>query len=139
MHLKFFVAGYPAPKGSKKGYVRGGRAILVESSKHAAPWAQAVHWDVRQTLALWGTQGCPVAATPMQVRLHFEMPRVGRIEKRIGVVHDRMPDLDKLVRCVLDALTGLLWKDDGQVWKIEASKAYVDPSYPPGVHIEVEW
>jgi Holliday junction resolvase RusA-like endonuclease len=34
------------------------------------------------------------------------------------------PDLDKLIRAVLDGLTGVAYKDDGQVVKITAVKIY---------------
>jgi Holliday junction resolvase RusA-like endonuclease len=34
------------------------------------------------------------------------------------------PDLDKLIRAVLDGLTGVAYKDDGQVVRITAVKIY---------------
>jgi Holliday junction resolvase RusA-like endonuclease len=34
------------------------------------------------------------------------------------------PDLDKLIRAVLDGLTGVAYKDDGQVVRISAVKIY---------------
>ena len=34
------------------------------------------------------------------------------------------PDLDKLIRAVLDGLTGVAYEDDGQVVQIEAQKLY---------------
>jgi len=136
--VRFFVAGRPAPKGSKRAFVRGGRAVLVESSKQARPWEQQVHWTARDVVE--NTDGLDLLpCSPMKIAMHFEMPRVQRLRKCIGVVHDRKPDLDKLARNVMDALTGVLWADDAQVWSLKASKAYVDPGYPPGVRIEVEW
>ena len=54
-----------------------------------------------------------------------------------GVVVDaawRRPDLDKLQRAVLDALTGVLFSDDGQVVQLAAVKQYGQP----GVHIVAE-
>ncbi len=40
--FSFTVHGRPAPQGSKTGYVRGGRAVLVESSKYLPEWRSAV-------------------------------------------------------------------------------------------------
>jgi Holliday junction resolvase RusA-like endonuclease len=37
------------------------------------------------------------------------------------------PDLDKLVRAVLDALTAVAYRDDGQVTRITATKEYGTP------------
>ncbi len=46
----------------------------------------------------------------------------------------RRPDLDKLCRACLDSLTGIVWRDDAQVVRLEASKDYG----APGVMIWVE-
>jgi Holliday junction resolvase RusA-like endonuclease len=40
--------------------------------------------------------------------------------------YPKRPDLDKLVRAVLDALTGVCYLDDSQVTRIEAEKNF-DP------------
>ena len=40
-----------------------------------------------------------------------------------------MPDLDKLVRAVLDALTGVCYKDDSQVVYIETEKVWDKTTY----------
>jgi Holliday junction resolvase RusA-like endonuclease len=36
------------------------------------------------------------------------------------------PDLDKLIRAVGDALTGVLWTDDAQIVTWSTGKGYVD-------------
>jgi Holliday junction resolvase RusA-like endonuclease len=38
-----------------------------------------------------------------------------------------MPDVDKLCRCALDALTGVVIVDDSQVVELSASKLYGEP------------
>jgi len=45
------------------------------------------------------------------------------------------PDLDKLVRAVLDALSGVAYEDDSQVILIQATKTYSDKQ---GVWITIE-
>ena len=49
----------------------------------------------------------------------------------------KRPDLDKLVRAVKDALTKVLWHDDGQVVEILARKFYAQPGAPVGVSVLV--
>lgn len=44
------------------------------------------------------------------------------------------PDLDKIVRAVLDACTGVVWRDDAQVYWVEAEKVY---GPRPGVDVTV--
>ena len=34
------------------------------------------------------------------------------------------PDLDNIVKAICDALNGLAWKDDSQVWMVHAEKIY---------------
>jgi crossover junction endodeoxyribonuclease RusA len=47
-----------------------------------------------------------------------------------------MPDLDKLVRCICDALTDAgVWKDDAQVCVLVAAKRYTNGL--PGVLIQI--
>lgn len=116
------VIGTPAPQGSKtyKGH-RGGRPILVESSKAVRPWRAVVAWDVAQAIrqARWERLDGPVAVD-IEFYLH-RPPSAPRTRHRPDV----KPDLDKLVRSTLDALTesGAI-TDDARVVEINASKHY---------------
>ena len=38
-----------------------------------------------------------------------------------------MPDIDKLARCALDALTGIVFRDDAQIVDLHATKRYGEP------------
>jgi crossover junction endodeoxyribonuclease RusA len=78
---------------------------------------------------------------PVELRLGFDLPRpaghfgTGRnagVLKPSAPAHPAvMPDLDKLVRCVCDAITdAALWKDDSQVVVLHAAKRFA--SAPPG-------
>ncbi len=40
--------------------------------------------------------------------------------------HISKPDLDNLIKAVKDALNGIIWQDDSQVFNIIADKVYVD-------------
>jgi crossover junction endodeoxyribonuclease RusA len=83
---------------------------------------------------------------PIELRLGFDLPRPGAhygTGRNAGVVKASapthpsvMPDLDKLVRCVCDAITDAgLWRDDAQVVSIIAAKRYTNAN--PGVLIQV--
>lgn len=62
---------------------------------------------------------------PVSMQLTFRLTAPKSVRREHPTVR---PDLDKLVRAVLDALTGLAYKDDSQVVSIQASKTYwVDP------------
>ena len=41
-----------------------------------------------------------------------------------GKRHVSKPDIDNLVKSVLDGLNGIAFKDDSQIWRVTASKSY---------------
>jgi Holliday junction resolvase RusA-like endonuclease len=43
--------------------------------------------------------------------------------------HAVRPDLDNLLKAVLDALNGLVWTDDALIWKVMAIKSYSDKNH----------
>lgn len=74
----------------------------------------------------------------MSVRLGFVLPRPKSTPKRSPTPPaTKRPDLDKLTRAVLDALTNVWLADDSQVVHIEASKRIAEIDETPGVHITV--
>lgn len=119
--LALFVYGTPAPKGSKdyKGRRKNGSAILVESAAATlVPWAAEVSRLAREA-------GVRLAG-PVSVGLWFCLRRPQRA--RIDAPADRKPDVDKLARAVLDALTeaGTI-EDDARVVDLHAQKMLVGP------------
>lgn len=126
------VYGLPASKGSLRCL---GRGRHIESARGLPAWMLAVkdawreqvhdHWADRDAM--------------YSVRLTFLLPwpaSYGR-PPLAALEHRRRPDLDKLTRGVLDALTGYAWIDDAQVCSIDARKFYAYDGQPPGCRIEV--
>jgi len=111
----FWIDGEPAPQGSKNGFVKNGRVVLVESSKKVKPWREAV---ARTTQA---QVPCPLQ-NAVEVALVFHLPRPKTVTRKWPAVK---PDLDKLVRSTFDGLTtGGLYTDDALVITLSASKQY---------------
>lgn len=140
--LYHFVAGVPAPQGSKsfKGMRRSkssGRqiAIMVESSKGVAPWREAVTnalLDKGKPRAVFGD--CAVRLT-----VEFVMVRVGAEPKGWTRHHTKAPDLSKLVRSTEDAITTAgVWCDDSRVVELLAVKRTAEPGEPTGALIMIE-
>lgn len=132
--VNLFVAGHPAPQGSKRHV---GNGVMVESSKRVAPWRQ----DIREAFLLNGepiVQFGPDQA--VTVRLAFVMPRPKKLTaKRATPPHTSRPDVDKLLRAVLDALgSANIWGDDAQVVSQFALKRYAEPGETPGCHVQVQ-
>jgi crossover junction endodeoxyribonuclease RusA len=159
MSLSFRVDGIPAPQGSKRYLGNGG---MVESSKRVAPWRADIRTAAEQALNGAGRVHCRVGDAgfwrgsvgghhelwdaPLSVTLGFDFPRpkshyrTGRnadqLRNQAPHEHTGKPDLDKLTRAVLDALTGVVWADDAHVTQLHAAKGWADDHHP-GVQISI--
>lgn len=129
-NLTFMVPGVAVPKGSRSTY----RGRSVESSKRWPQWHHAV---AEHAVAARLQQSVSrFVDEPVSLTVTFYLPKPKRRPK--SERHITRPDLDKLVRGVCDALTGIVWEDDSQVNTIMAVKRYVDEESPdPFVLIRV--
>lgn len=129
--LACMVVGTPAPQGSHKAFIAGGRAVITHDSKKTRPWRQDVKFAV---LDAAGSDGTP-AAGPLEVDVTFALARpkshyrTGRnahlLRDGAPVAPAGKPDIDKLLRSTLDGLgEGGVWVDDSQVVGVVARKTY---------------
>lgn len=113
--ISCYVAGRPRPKGSWRGIpTDAGGVAFKASSKGVHPWQQAIGWAVTAELRK------PVHARWYKPGLVCD-GRVG-VTARFLLPPGADADLDKLIRAVLDALTGVVYDDDKRVTHIEAHK-----------------
>lgn len=146
MHIKFFVPGTPVPKGSAKAFYnkRTGKAQVIQTNAdRQKPWASSISY----TAMIEMDHGKPYAG-PIMLSLDFIMPRPKShygTGKKSAQIKDSAPeyciskpDADKLLRCVKDALTGVVWNDDSQVVILDkVVKRYESVSRGTGVHVEI--
>lgn len=127
--LRFTVTGIPVPQGSKTAFNVGRRAVVVDANKTVLkPWR--AHVRQAAETALGGREGFTEAAF---VLLDFHMPRPKSVKRARPSVK---PDIDKLTRAILDALTdsGVL-KDDGLVVTLHVEQWYA--THEPHVVVKV--
>ena len=120
MRVEFFVHGRPQPQGSTKAFMPKGVRFPVVTSDNAKlkPWRQQVA-GMAATIA----QGITLDAVRVQCEFSFLRPK----STSMKVLHKTTkPDLDKLVRAVLDSLTGIVFRDDSQVIAVIATKAFAE-------------
>lgn len=118
-----FIEGRPAPQGSKRHL---GNGIMVESSKAVKPWRVDVAWRVR------GAFLTPFDG-PVKLELEFVMPRPKSTPKKSTPAAIKRPDVDKLARAVLDAITGVVVADDSQIVHLVATKRIAELDEQTGV------
>ena len=121
-----FISGLPIAQGSKNAYQRNGRIVLVESAKALKPWRETV---AREAARLGFSYTDHEAIT---LELLFVMPMPKKPIRRYPTTK---PDIDKLARAILDALTGVCYKDDSQVVRLVAEKVYTFGE--PGVYLTI--
>jgi Holliday junction resolvase RusA-like endonuclease len=118
--VRFVIAGKPAPGGSKRGFVRGGRVVMVDQSGQAGKdWRVAV-----QDKALAERGDKPLLTGPVYLSVRFGEPRPKAHYRKDGSLSTagldsprptRKPDALKLARALEDALTGIVFVDDSQI------------------------
>jgi Holliday junction resolvase RusA-like endonuclease len=128
--LTFEVFGRPAPQGSKRfiGHSpkQGGR--FIEASKYLPAWRKAVTTAASEAIPddmLEPLQG------PVELEVVFFLERPATISVKQRPWPIKPPDVDKLLRAVLDSCTDAsIWLDDGQVVKLTGWKCYADTREP---------
>ena len=120
--LQFVVRGVPVPQGSTRAFVVGKRAIVTNQTPKLTAWRQAIASEARLVAPPALFEG----ALSVDVRFAFVAAKSNKAKK--GYKSTR-PDIDKLLRAVLDGCTGVVWKDDAQVAHVCATKTYEETSY----------
>ncbi len=131
--IRFTVYGLPQSKGSAKAFIPKGwtRPVITSTNKSLKDWERKI-----ASAAQVHANGTLLVA-PLLVFLGFYLPRPVSLPKKRRLPTTR-PDLDKLIRGATDALTKVLWHDDGQIVSIRADKRYcATPEEAPRVEIQI--
>lgn len=120
--ISFFVPGNPKPKGSFKAFKpRNSRfPIVTNDCSKTKPWQSLI-----SIVAIQEIKDMELIMGPIEIELDFILKRPKSLPKRV-LHHTKKPDIDKLTRCVLDALKGIIYMDDSQVIMVSAGKRYLD-------------
>lgn len=127
MKLELVVEGRPVPKGSlRQG--RGGRGLYFPGPVRA--WEDKVRKACAREMR---HNGFPKIGGKCWVnaRFYVQPTKGGKNPGRM------IGDLDKLVRCVLDAMNDVVYVDDELVVGIMASKVPVEPGHVERADIAV--
>lgn len=119
--IQFRVDGKPVPQGSMSA-VNG--HIFHSQGSALATWRASIAIAARYA----GAQPSAKSISMTMVFIFQKPKTVTRSEPTVP------PDLDKLIRAVLDGLTAVAYKDDAQVTEIRAVKIYGER---PGVEIQI--
>lgn len=125
--VTFRVEAVPVTQGSMKSLGRGRMAHV--NGPQLSAWRTLLAVEARAAGAV-----SVESTVPVRVEVVFWLPRPASVKRhRPTAKHD----LDKLLRAVLDGLTGVCFVDDGQVVETSAAKYYADDDHPVGAAITV--
>lgn len=136
--FSFIINGIPKPAGSKTAYRNRytGRVAVVDACRKSGEWKKSVAYQV---INRWKEN--PYDG-PIILEVSFYMPRPrnhyrknGTLKENVNRYCDIRPDLTKLMRCLEDALTGIIWRDDSLIVRQTAEKKWADSG--PGAHVEI--
>lgn len=127
--IEFTVYGRPQQKGSKRSIkLADGRNVMVDMNQQARAWADAV----THAAAEQGNGELLCGPIALEVSFFFSRPKshfgsgknFEKVKPSAPEMHAQTPDLDKLLRTVGDALSGVLIRDDKQICAIHGKKVW---------------
>ena len=128
--IRLTVYGTAQPQGNKTGFVNRatGKVVMREGKTAEArdafkDWRSAVANAARQWQEDQGARGTVLLDESVSVEITFWLPRPKSVP-RWKVWASGRPDVDKLARSVLDAITGTLLMNDSRVVRLVCEKPY---------------
>jgi Holliday junction resolvase RusA-like endonuclease len=132
---ELYVPGVPVAQGRPRITTIGGHPRAYDPAKSAS-----YKNYIALAASIVMTHRKP-AEGPLSVEMHIALPVPASWSKKKSaealqnvVCPTVKPDIDNLIKIVLDSLNGIVWHDDKQVVSIYASKAYAEK---PGLHVFV--
>ena len=114
--IAFTVTGDPQTKGSAKAFRHNGtgRIIVSNDNPRCKAWQTNVAWQAKGAMA-----GRRPEPGPVRVEVMFTVARPPTSRLLVPRL-----DVDKLLRALLDGMTGVVYVDDSQVVEATARKAW---------------
>lgn len=121
--IRLEISGIPDGKGRPR-FTRRGHAYTPEKTREYEGRVAAAFYNSREKAFQKGT---PIV---VDVIAKMPIPKSTSKKKRLEMLaREKMlkkPDIDNIVKAVLDGLSGLAFPDDNQVRKIYAYKIYAE-------------
>jgi len=135
--IAFYVKGAPIPQGSLTAHATKRKDGTLFAAVHYPSGSKLHAWRREISKAARAEWGDHMTYHPVRLQLIYWMKRPLSHYRTVEMLlrpgyerlsHETTPDLDKLVRATMDALTDVIYEDDKQVVEIVAHKLYV-PRY----------
>ena len=141
--ISFFVAG--SPLGQK-------RVVPKKRGNFVVPFDPSAKDKVNFLASIQHHRPEFPITGPIVLGIQFIMPRpnmhlrtkggmmINILKENAPYVHSKKPDLDNLIKFVKDALNGVFWRDDAQIYRYtDPWKRYHREGEAPGTRIDICW
>ena len=130
--VSFFIPGPPRGKGRPRHTSRGGYHRTYTDAKTKA--------YERQVKESYEEAGGQMMTGPLSITIlaEFEIPKsyTKRQKRELpGKPHTHKPDLDNVIKSILDGLNGAAYEDDSTISEIRAGKRYGEEA---GVEVTIK-
>lgn len=136
MAIEFTVYGVPQAQKRHRHFSRGKFVKTYDPS--------SVDKNDFLSVAMFNMPDKPIE-NPINIMINFYFPRPkshfgtgrnsGKLKDNAPIFHTKKPDIDNLIKFVLDSLNKRFWKDDSYIFAVTASKRYGNNN--PRTKIEV--
>ena len=121
--IRLEIPGIPVGKARPR-FTKKGHAYTPDKTRKYEGRVAVAFYDSREKAFRKGT---PIV---VDVIARMPIPKSTSKKKRLEMLARKkmlkQPDIDNIVKAVLDGLSGLAFPDDNQVWKIYAYKIYAE-------------
>jgi Holliday junction resolvase RusA-like endonuclease len=136
--LRVVIPGEPIAQGRPR-FARRGPYVVAYDPPRSRSWKQCAQAHMAAAM----TQvGASLFSGPVKVTItaRFSCPR-SEWRKREPLAerpHVKRPDLENVIKAILDAGTGVVWHDDSQVSALDAQKLVAAQGAAPSVEMWVQ-
>ena len=141
--IEMMILGIPQQQGSTKSMPYRKKDGRLGVSTYSAndklqPWRDRVEYRIREVMTDQCVQFNDTDPLYVNCTFTFLVP-ASRHRKRKGypLWHTTVPDVDKLIRAILDAVTVATGIDDSRVARIETEKRYTDDNSEVGAYLRI--
>lgn len=112
----FVIMGIPKAQGRPR-FARMGKFVKTYDPKESRVYKDNVAAQVVAQKPKY------IENDAIRIAVTFFLPRPKSLKKSI-TEHVKKPDIDNLVKALLDSLKGIVWRDDSQIVYMSANKVY---------------
>lgn len=135
---RFTVPSVPVPQPRQRHSIyRDSRGQLRQKNYTPVTHPVNAFKAMVQIAAAEAGIGSPIDG-PVGLSVLFVLPRPQSLKQGPRVRHDKRPDMDNLLKSLLDALNHVAWRDDSRISLLSGGKCYASSTEQPHVEVEIE-